>query len=46
MMEVTGFEIDLVELGVDTVDSEVEVGWIANMEEYFLVACYFSLLTT
>ena len=46
MVEMTGIEIDLVEVGVDTVDSEAEVGWIANLEEYFLIACYFSLLTT
>ncbi len=43
MMEVTGIEIDLVEVGVDTVDSEAGAGWIANLEEYFPFAFYFSL---
>ena len=46
MVEVKDTEIDPVQTVVDTVGSEAEVGWIANEEEYFLVAFYFSLLTT
>ena len=46
MVEVTNTEIDPLWTVVDTVGSEAEVGWIANLDEYFLVAYYFSLLTT
>ena len=46
MVEMTDTEIDPVQTEVDTVGSEAEVGLIANQEEYFLFALYFSLLTT